>query len=139
MKYPTLIASGALTAALVLLPSCNRAAKACDHQPGELLLGCMDPHSAEEDARGAARAGDLRLVAVPGYSLEIPGTELTGHEASSRYGIIVVEGASDVLSDSEAEAMEIAVAYAERYNTVMMNALGVRRSSTVTAPGAPLP
>ncbi len=78
-------------------------------------------------------------MAVPGYSLEVPGTELTGWEASKRYGIIVVEGASDVLTDGEAEAMEVALLYAQRYNTVMMDAQGVRRSSTVSAPGAPLP
>lgn len=139
MKGVTFCISGALTAALVMLPACDRAARACDHQPGELVLGCIDPLSAEEDARRAARAGDLRVVAVPGYSLEIPGTKLTGWEASNRYGIIVVEGASDVLSDSEAEAMEVAVLYAERYNTVMMDAQGVRDSLTVSAPGAPLP
>ena len=74
------------------------------------------------DAKKALEKGDLRLKAVYGYSLYIPGTkpeQFTNYK--NKYGVMPIEGTSDVIESEEHKKLNhLAVEYAEQYNSIIL-------------------
>ena len=90
-------------------------------------LGALNPI---REAERAVKRGDIRLVAVRGYSLELPGTP-PGDVGLLRdmHGVREIEGTSDVLIGPDAIRLQhVALAYATRYNQTVRT-LFRRRSS----------
>jgi hypothetical protein len=84
------------------------------HDPLKLL-----PWRAAPDARKAIAKGDLRFVAVYGFSYYVPGVAWDYDRGTS--GLRFVEGTSDFSSNLwEALFNETAYSYAEAYNTVIL-------------------
>jgi len=100
----------------------------CEPQPAPsqstaLRAETLNPETAERDARQAIEQGDRRLLAVAGFSLEVPGAGMTVSEAESQYGLREIEGTGDMLTyPGQATANSTARTYAERYNRVMLEA-----------------
>jgi hypothetical protein len=77
------------------------------------------------EARSAVEARDYRLVAVSGLGLFIPGTPRTRDTRyySDRYGIREVIGAGDTGNEYMLIYQREALAFAERFNLVVLRAL----------------
>lgn len=75
----------------------------------------------EKDALEAIAKGDLRLRAVYGYTMIIPGIKDDYTKYKKAYGINPIEGTSDYLQNEEHGKLNtIAVKYAEKYNQVIL-------------------
>lgn len=76
----------------------------------------------EQDAEAAVERGDFSLVAVRGYSLEVPGVDMPGATASDLYGVREVADTGDVIDGRVTSARNRnARDYARAYNTVIMD------------------
>jgi hypothetical protein len=77
---------------------------------------------AESDARSAIARGDRRLLAVYGYTTEVPGVNAGVTELRARYGLRMLEGTSDSYKGSKDKALnENARKYASLYNRVVIS------------------
>ena len=93
------------------------------------LISCggpptLNPFVAERDARRAISSGDHRLLAVAGFSLEVPGTAMTAGQAEATYGLRDIQGTSDTFG-SPVEAFNNIAArnYAGAYNRAVIEAV----------------
>jgi hypothetical protein len=76
---------------------------------------------AEADANEAISHGDLRFLAVQGYSLEIPGVTGDVSKIEATYGIKFLSGTSDVIENNEHQRLDVnAREYALRYNKTLL-------------------
>jgi hypothetical protein len=92
---------------------------------------------AARDAQRAMKNGDYRLLAVYGFTTEVPGTDLSAYEAKDRYGVRVIEGTSDDMRwPGEKWLNDNARAYAEKYNRTIALA-APRRCVRVCGPFEP--
>lgn len=105
----------------VILSACGEYPAAQSDGSEIMRAGELNPATAEADARQSLDRGDRRLLAVAGFSLEIPGTQLTASQAEAAYGIREIEGTSDMLDSPGAErANANARSYAETYNRTII-------------------
>ena len=82
-----------------------------------LTVYSVDASRAQSDADVAAARGDFRLMAIQGYSLDVPGTDLRPDVAQDDYGLRIIEGGTDAYrSDEERRVNEAAYEYATDYN-----------------------
>jgi hypothetical protein len=120
--YPKLMSrrmAATLLSVVVLIASCERS----DGATRSVSMLGLNPARAERDAREAVAAGDTRLLAVAGFSLEAPGSGLNIVEAENTYGVLEIEGTSDVHQwPGEGWLNERARDYAERYNLAIVTA-----------------
>jgi hypothetical protein len=74
------------------------------------------------DAKTATAKGQVKLLAVYGYTWSIPGTkEQERFELQRKFGVQFVEGTSDALEDAEHERLtKQVVAYASAYNRYLL-------------------
>lgn len=104
---------------VVLIASCERS----DSETRSVSMLGLNPARAERDAQDAIAAGDTRLLAVAGFSLEAPGSGLNIAEAENTYGVLEIEGTSDFHQwPGEGWLNERARDYAERYNRAIVGA-----------------
>ncbi len=83
------------------------------------LLLSLRVENAGADASAALVAKDFRLLAVYGYSLEVPG--LGSYARFGRDQLRPIECTSDgIVSPGHLRLNDTAYAYAERYNTVVL-------------------
>lgn len=76
---------------------------------------------AEADAREGFFRGDKRLLGVSGYSLEVPGTDLSIEEVESKYGINEIKSTGDVISGNVTDEHNAkSKRYAEIYNKTIL-------------------
>lgn len=110
-----------------------------------MLFGCDNPvnqprnehppaqagvNTAQMDALEALERGDRRLLAVAGYALEVPGTELSPNEARATFGLRVLENTGDVLENGVTEQSNAqARLYAEAYNRIILSRTARRNDS----------
>lgn len=75
----------------------------------------------ETEAKRALARGDRRLMAVYGYTTEVPGTYMDYYEAARRFETVIIEGTSDACFDTrDCRLNENARAYATRYNRYIL-------------------
>lgn len=75
----------------------------------------------EKDATKAIAKGDLRLRAVYGYTLSVPGIKGDYTKYKETYGINPIEGTSDSLQNEEHGNLNaLATKYAEKYNRIIL-------------------
>lgn len=93
----------------------------CDSQKSVVLGGaCSEalrslPKDPVTTADKAIEAGDLRLVAVNGYSQWTPGA--SDRQLREKHGILILEKTSDTPPDASCQKyQEAATSYAELYN-----------------------
>ena len=73
--------------------------------------------NAVEDARHAVAMNDIRLFAVYGITIELPGVTNDSPETRAKYGYRIIEGTGDALKTAEDRKLnDNARAYAARYN-----------------------
>jgi len=77
--------------------------------------------NAVEDARHAVAMNDIRLFAVYGITIELPGVTDDSPETRKKFGYRIIEGTSDALKDVEERKLnDNARAYAASYNKEIM-------------------
>ena len=82
-------------------------------------IAAKDPQA---DARDAVGRGDLRFVAVHGFTVEFPGL-LPPAPREREPAYIIIEGTSDGVQSEVDRALNAAArAYAERYNAIISRA-----------------
>ena len=87
----------------------------------DLQLHQIAARDAVADARTAIARGDLRFVAIHGFSTEVPGVTLTERELNQDHRLI--EGTSDFYtSPAELALNERAREYATQYNAEILAA-----------------
>jgi hypothetical protein len=118
MRKPFLIF---VTTIAVLFANAEVTAVAQD--AGWAKLRQLKVESAIADARRAMAKQDFRLLAVWGYTLEVPGTDRAVAELEANYGIRIVEGTADAFEGAEHRRLnEITRIYAAKYNqTILMD------------------
>ena len=74
------------------------------------------------DAKKALEEDDIRLKAVYGYTLYIPGTKPEQFDNyKNKYGIVPIEGTSDVIKNEKHEKLNsLAIEYAKQYNRMII-------------------
>ncbi|HVS87057.1 MAG TPA: hypothetical protein VHF01_02420 [Candidatus Acidoferrum sp.] len=76
---------------------------------------------AVSDARESLAAKDIRLLAVRGYTVEVPGVREDVRAIECTYGIRIIEGTSDAIEGPEHQQLIAnARAYAEKYNQTIV-------------------
>jgi hypothetical protein len=87
-------------------------------------LKWLDNANPVQDAEKAISDGDLRLRAIYGYSLIVPGIERDEYdEYEKKHGFNPIAGTSDSLETSEhARLQHIASEYCLKYNNVILKA-----------------
>jgi hypothetical protein len=82
----------------------------------------LRPENAEPDARSALARGDTRLLAVYGYTVEVPGVQADAEELRLKYGLRMLEGTSDSYKGDGAQRLnETARRYASAYNRIVIS------------------
>jgi hypothetical protein len=81
-------------------------------------LKWLDTADPVKDAHAAIESGDIRLKAVAGFTILVPGIPPQKEEEyRERFGVTVITGTSDVIeSDDHARLNILATKYAEQYN-----------------------
>jgi hypothetical protein len=78
--------------------------------------------TAEADAKAAMARGDMRLLAVYGFTVEVPGVVESVAAARQKYGLRMLEGTGDALkSPRDKITNEIARKYAAKYNAIIVS------------------
>ncbi|MCX6834012.1 MAG: hypothetical protein NTW07_02570 [candidate division Zixibacteria bacterium] len=127
------------TVALVLLSSCGGTQEPANVElaaqadslkdtamPGDITISLVDTSDYQSDFLDAIGAGDMRFIAVMGYSTEVPGVPEYYERYSKRYGIKIVEGTSDYLDYADTVAWErnaFSRDYARGYNALLLQYL----------------
>jgi hypothetical protein len=105
-----LIASAFVCAAVSAGPSLENSMKVEE-------VARLNPAHADSDARSAVARGDKRLLAVYGYTIEIPGMHDDPEELKAKYGLRMLEGTSDSYQNSrDKQFNDKARRYASIYN-----------------------
>ena len=92
---------------------------------GDIAAGCpglpvLSVASASNDAARASKVGNKKLLAVRGYSLEIPGVSDVS-EAKKKYGVSIIPGTSDAITNKTCGKLnQMASAYAANYNKAIL-------------------
>jgi hypothetical protein len=77
--------------------------------------------NAESAAKSAVAQGDRRLLAIRGYTIEIPGVRGETTALRAKYGIRMLEGTSDAYENQNSQQInENARKYASIYNRVVI-------------------
>jgi hypothetical protein len=77
-----------------------------------------DPNA---DLQAAIKKGDLRFLAIKGYTLTVPGVEDYKSKYANKYSYRILEGTSDVVNGPEdLRFQSIAQRYAEKYNRLLL-------------------
>lgn len=80
----------------------------------------LNVSNADNDARHAYALNDHRLLALNGFTLEVPGSSDV-EKAKLRYGLKVIAGTTDALcSKEQRNLIKDSRAYAEKYNKTMI-------------------
>lgn len=75
----------------------------------------------EKDAKEAIAQGDVRLRAVYGYTLVVPGIKGDYTKYKETYGLNPIEGTSDFIQNEEhGKLIKLATKYAEKYNRIIL-------------------
>jgi hypothetical protein len=78
--------------------------------------------TAGADAEAAIARGDLRLLAVYGITLEVPGTTETPSKLREKYGLRILEGTGDAITGPKDQALnKLARKYARTYNQTIIS------------------
>jgi hypothetical protein len=105
----------------VATSACSHTTEGCGRAENFDAMKSLDLANAEADARRAYALKDYRLLAINGFTLEVPGTSDTD-AARSRYGVKIIEGTSDALCSTEqGNLIKKSRAYAEKYNQTMIS------------------
>jgi len=84
--------------------------------------------NAVPDAKKAIAINDFRLLAVRGYTIEVPGIKESVSKIEKKFGIKIIEGTSDAFEGPEHKYLnEIARKYAEQYNQTIINYLNAHK------------
>ena len=76
------------------------------------------------DVRKAIDAGDLRFLAVRGYTVLVPGVPNFEERFAGKYSYRVIEGTSDTVSGPADRELQMQVReYAKRYNQTLLGYL----------------
>jgi hypothetical protein len=108
---------------LAALPICDVAFadKSADNMKVEDVMH-LKPEKAEVDARQALAHGDTRLLAVYGYTVEVPGVRANAGELKVKYGLRMLEGTTDSYkNDRDRQMNENARRYASIYNRIVVS------------------
>ena len=82
----------------------------------------LKPENAEADARSAVARGDTRLLAVYGYTVQVPGVRADTGELKVKYGLRMLEGTTDSYKDDRDRQMNENVRrYASIYNRIVVS------------------
>lgn len=77
-----------------------------------------DPNA---DLQVAIKKGDLRFLAIRGYTVIVPGVEDYKSKYASKYSYRILEGTSDVVNGPEDLRLQsVAQRYAEKYNRLLL-------------------
>lgn len=100
--------------------SLQRSEAAEDDVPAELRR--LKDANPEADAANAIARGDLRFLAVSGFSTDVPGVPMPKENSFVRtHGVRLIPGTSD--NPVSIELQVVAVRYAERYNKHLLDHL----------------
>ena len=89
------------------------------------------------DVNAAVAKGDSRFLSTMGFAQSWPGVPVdpAGQTLIKQFGWRFIDGSSDVVeSDAHGEFKEVAAAYAEAYNTLLLSKLPVTRPAQRSAP-----
>jgi hypothetical protein len=90
-----------------------------DMQFGEVAK--LKVETAETDARSALSRGDRRLLAVYGYTVEVPGVDKPVATLRQKFGLRMLEGTSDAIKSPQDKIMNAnARQYATKYNQIVI-------------------
>jgi hypothetical protein len=78
--------------------------------------------NAEKDAKAALGKGDRHLLAVYGLTLEVPGTSEDVSRLRDHYGLKLLEGTSDGITEQNRQLKLTARRYAAQYNRTIISA-----------------
>jgi outer membrane lipoprotein LolB len=109
----------------IFLMACTKVDKQVPMQNSNYtVLRGLKIENAVTDAEASMRSNDFRLLAIRGYTLDVPGTSEDIQSIKATYGIREIEGTSDAIDGSEHERLiENARRYAMVYNkTIIANA-----------------
>jgi hypothetical protein len=88
-------------------------------------LRLLKVEEASKDAEVAYKYGDLRLIGVYGYSVEVPG--FTGNPYDHKDEIRMLDGTGDAYcTDEEQSLNKNARIYAKKYNETMLDQLKIK-------------
>jgi len=125
-----------ISAILILICGCskNDSKKEAPPNPEYITITLQsDPHA---DFAEAYKGGDLRMVAVHGYAIEVPGVKNYYSAYSGKVGLKVIEGTSDSSDDdAEFEFNYFAREYARHYNLLVVLALRAEQDSIIDVVG----
>jgi hypothetical protein len=80
------------------------------------------------DAQKAMAVRDFRLLAVRGYTIEVPGVDKPLSSIKADFGIRIIEGTSDYMPRPEDQSLNIkAREYAYRYNRTILDYVEANR------------
>jgi hypothetical protein len=107
--------------AVVALPACGQEQSVSSNTDYAELRG-LKIEEAAADARKAAAAKDYRLLAVKGYTIEVPGAGDDVSKLEKEYGIRVLSGTSDAVRGEEQRRLNAnARDYARKYNETILS------------------
>jgi hypothetical protein len=82
----------------------------------------LNPDTAEADAQAAIGRGDRRLLAVYGFTVEVPGATEKVPVLREKYGLRILQGTGDAIKDPRDQALnKMARQYAKKYNQIIMS------------------
>ena len=111
---------GCRFATLIVLASISSACQKTDIAAGCPGLHSFEVSSAELDATHAVHSGNLKLLGVRGYAVEIPGFPDV-KMAREKYGVSIIEGTSDAIANETCRGLiDQAQIYAKNYNLAVV-------------------
>lgn len=121
------LSTPAITTGLCQQPSLSQgtapAVKSANRLPS-LRLGNIGTANPQRDLAQSIMRGDLRFVGIYGYALSVPGVAGgAGSRIVALKGVNAVEGTSDFIGPEQARLQPLAVRYAARYNTLLLDHL----------------
>ena len=82
----------------------------------------LNVDTAETDARAAIAHGDVRLMAVYGFTIEVPGVDESVEKLRQLYGLRMLEGTGDAIKGPQDRLLnENARRYAAKYNQTVIS------------------
>lgn len=82
----------------------------------------LNVDTAEADAKAAIARGDRRLLAVYGFTVEVPGSKENVAILRDKYGLRVLEGTGDAIKGPQDQVLnKNARQYARKYNQIIIS------------------